>query len=435
MAEMHSFFAPCARGVDRFLADELRAMRIRGVRPQRTGVSFTGTAADAYRVLMWSRLAARVLMHIAQVDATSDKSFYEGVRKIAWEDHFGPTTTFAVYTTGTNDALRNSTYTNVRTKDAVVDRLRDVRGSRPNVDAKTPDLSINVVVWQERAKISLDLTGDALHQRGYRTPGIQTVAPLKETLAASILAVAGWGEIAKQGGAFVDPMVGSGTLAIEAAMVAADYAPGLLHRRWGFTNWPAHDARSWDRIQAEAVERRDAGLAKMKNPIVASDTDLEALKIAHQSIRRAGLTDKIDLFHADMRRWAPAESIATKLDAAHFGLIAINPPYGERLGTGEASEDLCAAIGTFARTNFMGYRLAVIHPSPDKVAEGVGVRATSVHELYNGPIAAPVSVFTVQVPRPSTRPGDRSGSGPSKRPSARPSSGQNPRGGTNGSKR
>lgn len=395
MPEMHSFFAPCARGVDRYLADELRAMRIRGVRPQRTGVSFTGTAADAYRVLMWSRLAARVLMHIAQVDAHSDKAFYEGVKKIAWEDHFGEDTTFAVYTTGTNEALRNSTYTNVRTKDAVVDRLRDVRGSRPNVNAKTPDLSINVVVWQERAKISLDLTGDALHQRGYRTPGVQTVAPLKETLAASILAVAGWGEIAKRGGAFIDPMVGSGTLAIEAAMVAADYAPGLLHRRWGFTNWPAHDARAWERIHGEAVERRDKGLATMRNPIIASDNDLTALQIAHKSIRRAGLSDKIDLFHADMRRWAPAEAVAAKIAGAEPGLIAINPPYGERIGSADSSEDLCCAIGGFARENFPGYQLAVIHPTPSKVAEGVGLRATGVFELYNGPIAAPVSVFSL----------------------------------------
>lgn len=419
MPEMHSFFAPCARGVDRFLADELRAMRIRGVRPQRTGVSFTGTAADAYRVLMWSRLAARVLMHIAQVDAHTDQAFYEGVRKIAWEDHFGPNTTFAVYTTGTNEALRNSTYTNVRTKDAVVDRLRDVRGSRPNVDAKAPDLSINVVVWQERAKISLDLTGDALHQRGYRTPGVQTVAPLKETLAASILAVAGWSDIAKQGGAFIDPMVGSGTLAIEAAMIAADYAPGLLHRRWGFLNWPAHDARSWERIQAEAIERRDAGLAKMKSPIIASDSDLTALQIAHKSIRRAGLSDKIDLFHADMRQWKPSEAVATKLLAAPTGLIAINPPYGERIGTGESSQDLCVAIGEFAQAHFKGYRLAVIHPSPAKVAEGTGLRATTVHELFNGPIAAPVSVFTVQEPRQASQRPPRQSTNQGQRPNSR----------------
>lgn len=396
MVEMHSFFAPCARGVDRYLADELRAMRIRGVRPQRSGVAFTGTVADAYRALMWSRLASRVLMHVAQVDASSDQSFYDGMKKIAWEEHLSPTSTLAVYSSGTNGALRNTKYTNVRAKDAIVDRMRDKFGSRPSVDSEAPDVSVNIVVWEGRAKVSIDLAGEPLHQRGYRQPALQAIAPMKETLAASVLAAAGWAEIAAAGGAFVDPMCGSGTLTIEAAMIAGDIAPGFKHRRWGFTRWKQHDAPAWERMLAEVETRRAAGASKVP-PIVGSDIDARTLDIARKSVRRAELSDKIDLFRADIMQWAPTDELRAKLDARPVpGLIAINPPYGERLsGETDCQADLCHAVGSFARGLFPGWRIAIIHPKPDQVAAGLGLKPIGVHELYNGPIAAPVSVFQI----------------------------------------
>ncbi len=366
------------------LADELRRLGLAGVRPQRGGVLFAGPLVHAYRAMLWSRLASRVLLSLDQVEASSADTLYQGVYDIAWEDHVRAEGTIAVDASGVNSALRNTQFTAVRVKDAIADRFRDRGGVRPSVDTSAPDLRVNVVVAGTRARVAIDLSGEPLHRRGYRRPGVQVVAPMKETLAAALLEVAGWREIAAAGGAFADPMCGSGTIAIEAAMVAGDIAPGLLRSTWGFDRWLGHDEAAWSRALDAADERCEIGRESMP-PIVASDVDEAALEIASECVSRAGLAGTVTLSHAAVADLVPPEGFAR-------GLVACNPPYGERLSDKGQLPELYAELASVVRDAVPGWTLAVI-TSDEGLAAGLDMRADRVQELYNGKILAPVSVF------------------------------------------
>ena len=358
------------------------------MRPLTSGVSFSGPIESAYRALLWSRIASRVLITLGRFPCESADALYEAVKALPWEDHVSPDGTIAVDATGVNDALRNTQFTAVRVKDAIADRFTELYGRRPNVDTNEPDLLINVLVRAEKAVVSIDLSGPPLHQRGYREPGIQVEAPIKENLAAAVLGVAGWSEIAKAGGAFCDPMCGSGTLAIEAAMIAGDVAPGLTRRRWGFTNWLGHDADLWARLLDRAADRRERGLAHLV-PIAASDSDARALEVAKNAIRRAGLEGKIALTQSTV---AELEPVANAGDVS--GLVATNPPYGERIGSRAGLPALYAELAARLRADFDGWELAVI-TSDGNLQRGLGFPLERVQTLYNGRIEAPVSVFRV----------------------------------------
>ncbi len=390
MTARYEFFAPCPRGTEALLGDELRAARIRGVRPLTSGVSFSGPLEYGYRALLWSRIASRVLLTLGRVPADSADALYAAVREIPWEDHVGADGTIAVDATGMNDALRNTQFTAVRVKDAIADRFTEKFGRRPSVNTAEPDLLVNIVVRAEKAVISIDLSGGPLHQRGYREPGVQVEAPMKENLAAAVLAVAGWREIAKAGGAFVDPMCGSGTLAIEAALIAGDIAPGLTRRRWGFANWLGHDAEVWSRITDEAATRRETGLATLV-PIAASDHDPRAVAVAANAIRRAGLEGHIEL---TVRELFDLELPAGATEAP--GLVAINPPYGERIGSRAALPALYATLAARMRQDFDRWTLAVITPD-ENLARGLGMQPIREQVLFNGKIESPVRVFRVGV--------------------------------------
>lgn len=398
--EYKDYFAPCATGLEPLLADELRSLRCRSVRPQRAGVMFKGTTKDAYRVCLWSRLASRVLLHIADIEAKDADELYRGVKEIVWEDHINRTGTIAVDTTGVNEGLRNTQFTNVKVKDAIVDRLREIDGRRPSVDTIDPHVKINVVVRDREAKISLDISGEPLHRRGYRSEGTQVAAPMKETLAAALLIIADWPAIARAGGAFIDPMCGSATLPLEAACMAADIAPGLGRKKWGFERWRGHDEEAWASLLDEAHNRKEVGLANIV-PIFGSDNDVRALEIAARAIRRAGLEDYVKIRKADI-------SMAHKPSGVRTGLVAINPPYGERLFSGEYLPDLYAKIAQAMRDIFDGWTLAVISPD-DRLPYCLAMRPRITHVLYNGKIQAPVTVYdigpAVEVDRPRSMKG------------------------------
>ncbi|MDZ4170186.1 MAG: bifunctional 23S rRNA (guanine(2069)-N(7))-methyltransferase RlmK/23S rRNA (guanine(2445)-N(2))-methyltransferase RlmL [Coriobacteriia bacterium] len=384
MSEKQSFYAPCARGLEPLLDDELRRLRIRGVRPQRSGVLFTGRLPDVYRALLWSRFASRILLSLGDADATSADGLYEAAHDIPWEDHIRPSGTIAVDAVGMNAALRNTQFTAVRVKDAIADRLRERFGERPSVDTSAPDVRVNVVVGESRARLSIDLSGDALHRRGYREQGVQVAAPMKETLAAAVLGFGGWPQTAAAGGAFLDPLCGSGTLAIEAAWMAGDVAPGILRARWGFERWLGHDAAAWDALVGEADERCEAGLEKLV-PIAASDSDPAAIEIARACVRRAGLDKHVVLSVSAVADAAVPAGAAT-------GLVACNPPYGERLSDRRDLPSLYRDLSVLMRERCDGYGLAII-TSDESLERGLGVRAARTHELFNGRIPAKAYVF------------------------------------------
>jgi 23S rRNA (guanine2445-N2)-methyltransferase / 23S rRNA (guanine2069-N7)-methyltransferase len=252
------FFASCGKGLEYLLADELMALGCTRATATMAGVNVEGSLLDAQRAVLWSRLASRVLWPLAEFDCPDELALYEGASQLPWPDHLTSGDTLAVDAHVSGEAITHARYAALRVKDAVVDVMRARTGARPDVDVETPDLRLNLVVRKGRAVLSVDLGGGPLHRRGWRR--MQGEAPLKENLSAAVLLRGGWPQVYADGGALLDPMCGSGTLVIEAALMAADVAPGLL-RHGGFapTGWRGFDAESWQQLRDEAREREAAG--------------------------------------------------------------------------------------------------------------------------------------------------------------------------------
>ncbi|MEP2248994.1 THUMP domain-containing protein, partial [Marinobacter sp.] len=238
-----NFFVTCPKGLEYLLEDELRTFGMDPVRNAPAGVWANGTLESGYRACLWSRLANRVILHLADVDATSGDQMLGGVTDLEWQQHIPMNGSFRVNFVGQNEAIRNTQYGAQRVKDGIVDRLRSASGQRPSVDAKNPDVTVSARLNRGKLSVGIDLSGDSLHKRGYRTE--KGAAPLKENLAAALLMRCGWPELAKSGGDFIDPMCGSGTLVIEAAMMALDLAPGRKRERFGFERWLGHQPELW----------------------------------------------------------------------------------------------------------------------------------------------------------------------------------------------
>ncbi len=369
------FFASAPKNLEALLAGELRGFGISSAVEGRGGASFSGTLADAYRACLWSRLANRILLPLARFPAPTPEALYEGVQGIPWHEHFDLGRTFAIDIMAAQAAISHSHYAALKVKDAIADQFRARTGERPSVRTERPDLQINVYLRRDEAVVSLDLSGESLHRRGYRTAG--AAAPLKENLAAAILLRAGWDAIARAGGAFMDPLCGSGTLAIEAALIAADIAPGLRRDYWGFQAWRRHDAEAWHDLIEEAAERRARGLPRLP-PIHASDVDARAVRDARTNVERAGLDGYI---HIGKRALADCTPPAAGVN----GLLATNPPYGQRIGEAETLPALYALLGRVMKERFQGWRAAVLTADPE-LCRGFGLRVRRMHTLFNGAI-------------------------------------------------
>ena len=380
----YRFFATTGKHLETLLADELRQLGAEEVAETHGGVRFTGPLAMAYRVCLWSRVASRVLLVLEQFPAAGPESLYEGVRKIAWSEHLDLGSTFAVDCHVSHSQITHNHFGALKIKDAVVDQFRDELGERPSVDIEHPAVRINAYLYRDQATLSLDLSGDSLHRRGYRQEG--GAAPLKENLAAAVLLRAGWPEIAKAGGALVDPMCGSGTLPIEGAWMAADWAPGLLRTHWGFLGWRHHDPGLWQRLIEEAETRRTAGLARLPD-IRGYDKDTQAVQVARSNLARAGLQGSVHIERRDLRDCTPVSQ-------SQSGLLIANPPYGERLGADSDLPLLYSVLGDTLKAHFLGWRAAVLTGNPD-LGKGMGLRARRFHTLFNGPIECRLLHFDV----------------------------------------
>ena len=255
------FFASCLAGLEAPLADELKTLGIRSVRPLGGGVAFFCDVRHALKACLWSRLASRIMLVVGRVDARMADLLFEDALELPWEDVVAPGASIAVSAHGMNDELRNTRFTALKVKDAVCDRLREARGERPDVDAERPDAAIDVRVREKRATISLDLSGASLYHRTYLVPDDGAEAPLECALAAGLLALAGWDGRARAGAACVDAACGDGAVVVEAAAVACDLAPGLTRERWGFFGWAQSSPAIWNELIAQADDRFEAGLA------------------------------------------------------------------------------------------------------------------------------------------------------------------------------
>jgi 23S rRNA (guanine2445-N2)-methyltransferase / 23S rRNA (guanine2069-N7)-methyltransferase len=397
MNDSQRFFATAPLGIEPLLAQELRDLGAAETAATRAGVAFEGGLETAYRACLWSRLANRVLLPLARFPAATPETLYAGIRGIDWDQHMDSEASFAVDFASGRSQITHTLFGAQKVKDAIVDHFRESRGSRPSVRLDRPDLRINLYLDRDVATASIDLSGDSLHKRGYRLQGGK--APLKENLAAAVLLRAGWPRTAAAGGHFIDPMCGSGTLPIEAALMAADFAPGLLRAYFGLFGWKRHDPALWQALAEDAERRAEAGLRTLP-PIVGYDIDRQAVRIALDNIERVGLRGYVHVERKAVAELRPRHTA---------GLVAANPPYGERLGDQETLVPLYSELGETLKTHFQGWRASVLTGNPE-LAFKLGIRAERYYTLYNGALECrlfnfeivPEKFFTPHPPEPLT---------------------------------
>jgi 23S rRNA (guanine2445-N2)-methyltransferase / 23S rRNA (guanine2069-N7)-methyltransferase len=368
------FFVTAATGTADLLAGELRSLGIGSAREVQGGVACEGTLADAYAACLGSRVGLRVLWQFARFPAESADDLYARVREVDWDAHLPADGTLAVDFSGRISGVTHTQFGAQRVKDAIVDQFRERTGGRPSVDRAAPWLRINAHAARSGVTIAIDLSGESLHRRGYR--GGQGAAPLKENLAAAMLLRAGWPAIFAAGGSLVDPMCGSGTLPIEAALIAADVAPGLLRERFGFERWKQHDADAWASVRAAAEARSQLALLT-PGRIRGFDLDPVAIRDAEANAVRAGLAKRLFFQRCELAK-LPAAPAPT-------GLLAVNPPYGERIGETEELRRLYALLGERLRADYRGWEAAVLAGNP-ALGRELGINARRAHRMMNGPI-------------------------------------------------
>jgi putative N6-adenine-specific DNA methylase len=354
------YFATAAKGTEPLLRDELNELGLPRVRADRGGVHFGAEASDAYRACLWSRIAQRVLEPVAEFACPSDDALYAGVRQVDWRRVLDAERTLAVRAACRSSRLTHTQFIAQRTKDAVVDQLRDQLGARPNVDRRAPDVQLFVHVVKDRATVYLDYAGDSLHERGLRQQ--QGAAPIKEPLAAALVRYSGWDRQSP----LVDPMCGSGTLLLEAGLWAARRAPGLTRGSFGFERWADFDSVAARALADLRKEARD--LARpLEVPLRGSDQSPRALEAARANAAAADI--RLDLVQA------PLSSAEPSTDR---GALVTNPPYGERLGRSAGlSHELTEALRRFER-----HQRALIVPRGFELAE----RADRFLLVFNGAI-------------------------------------------------
>lgn len=361
------FFATAAKGTEGALRDELRELRFRGVRADRGGVHFFGDMDEGFRACIWLRTASRVLCKLSEFDAPVGEALYEGVRDIDWAPLFSPKHTLAVRAACRGSRLTHTQFIAQKTKDAIVDQLRERWGSRPSVNLDNPDVTLFVHLVNDRATVYLDYAGEALHRRGYRTSAGE--APLKETLAAAVVRLSGW-DCAMP---LIDPMCGSGTIAIEAALWAYRIAPGLLRgTRFGFEKWACHDDAAAKKT-ADLCRSAKAQMLREGPEIWGFDADMEAILNARENAKRAGVALRFD--RQSLHEFRPRPEAV---------MVVCNPPYGQRL---EAPEQLGRELSEALSGCAKGSKMAIISGMPEFGLSLSLRRSKAPLVLYNGAIA------------------------------------------------
>lgn len=379
------WFANCPKGLESLLLHELQTLGAESVRETVAGCAFVGPLAVAYRVALWSRLANRVLLPIAELAYSETDSKLTFLKDLVWEDYLPVGRSFAIDFSGESRAIRNTQYGAQVCRDAISDRFREMSLARPNGMRKGADVQFQVRMRKGKLKVSLDFAGCSLHQRGYRREA--GGAPLKENLAAALLLRADWPAMASRGGALVDPMCGSGTLLLEGAMMAADIAPGLARQRWGFEQQSWHNKAQWQALVKDAQGRAERGRTRELPEIRGYDADKKVLFKAQANIDRAGLSGQVRVAHKalDKLKKPTHKSLPD-------GLVICNPPYGERLGDRKELPALYRLLGDTLLAEFGGWKAAIF--TADKaLGKAMGVRSSKQYALFNGALPSTLLLF------------------------------------------
>lgn len=389
------FWVTCPQGVHGLLKQEIADLTGASVGDWHKGVQFTGSLKDAYRVCLWSRLANRVYVALAESQEVSFDALQALVTSVNWDTHLRPSGSLKVVFTGRLPEIRDTRFGAQKVKDWVVDQIRDRHGVRPNVDPQSPDLTIFAQVARKKLFLGIELTGESLHRRGYRQA--TGPAPIKENLAAALLLAADWPNRAKQGESFLDLMCGSGTIVTEAAMIAADYAPGLGRTHFGFERWLQHSVNDWRELLAEARERRERGREQMPT-VLGYDADGGVIASANAILEKLGLEKQARCYHKPLADWTLPTHWPLKP-----GLWVSNPPYGERLGDKPTLLRTYRRIGEIAREQLSGWELGML-TSDDILAREIGFKPHEKRRLFNGPIETTFYQFHVDATQPASVP-------------------------------
>jgi putative N6-adenine-specific DNA methylase len=364
VAELEKYHAKTLRGFEQLLADELRQLGAMRIETGNRGVTFYGGRALLYRVNLASRLTLRVLLPIMEFDAADAESIYRSVKRYDWSLQLNNKMTFAVDPVVHSPHFRNSQFVALKVKDAIVDQFRQKTSLRPSVHKERPDVLINVHISGRRVTVSLDSSGESLHRRGYRTGHFE--APLNEVLAAGMIMLSGWNGSTP----FLDPMCGSGTLVVEAAMIAADIPPGIFRKWFGFETWRDFDLELMEHVARQLPQPRD-----IEVPMVARDLDPGATAMTKNHLKKVDLDRFVEVEQGDFAQVDVGEEGTT---------LVMNPPYGERLKHNDLL-NLYAMIGTTLKHRFPGSDAWILSSSREAIGR-VGLKPSSKRILYNGPI-------------------------------------------------
>jgi putative N6-adenine-specific DNA methylase len=379
------YFAPCPRGLEAALADEIAAQGGGSVAPAEGGVGFAGPIEIAYRANLESRLASRILWQVAHGGCRNEDELYRLAHGVDWSRHFVAGRTLRVDVAATRSPLASIEFATLRVKDAICDRFRADAGGRPSIDKQRPDVRVHAYLTEREATLYLDTSGEPLFKRGWRRGA--DVAPLRENLAAGLLALAGW----TPGTPLLDPLCGAGTIAIEAALVAADLAPGL-QRSFGFQKLAWYDGPTWQRIRQRARDR--VRPAPSDCTIFASDIDRNAAAQCRSNAAAAGVAAWIDVTEADvLARSAPAPA----------GLLIANPPYGVRLAADDELAAFYPRLGDALKQRFAGWTACLLSGDA-RLPKLIGLKPSKRTPLYNGAIECRLFRFEIVAGRPRRTP-------------------------------
>jgi len=370
---MQEFYASAIRLTEDVLCEELRELDFKSVRLNRGGIPFRGEWSDGWRACLQSRIAQRILVVVGRSPVTTADQLYDAVRAVDWSPYITTQQTFSVSSVAVGSTLNHSGFVALRAKDAIVDQIRDREGDRPSVDRDDPDVRVFVYLANDKATIYLDMSGSPLHLRGYRARG--GGAPLRETLAAAILRMVGWDRRSP----LIDPMCGSGTIAIESALWASGVAPGLARERFGFERWACHGE-----IQAQQMRTLRGALrgdvTGQKPSIIAADIDSEALEIAQDNAKIAGI--KLAFRQQSVLDLQP--------DGA-ARIVVTNPPYGKRLAT---EPDFPAQLGRVIR-RLHGWRVALLSAT-DAYEKAILLKPSHKIPLVNGDLDVHLLIYDIE---------------------------------------
>ncbi len=365
-----TMLAKTFKGLEEVLAQELIELGANDVQIERRAVSFRGDKALLYRVNHCLRSAIRILVPIASFKAKDTDALYKHIKALDWSQYMTENSTFAIDATVYSDSFRNSRFVTYRVKDAIADYWIEKAHKRPSVSTQTPDLLFNVHVAGEQVTLSLDSSGESLHKRGYRVA--TTEAPINEALAAGMLLLAGWSGQSD----FYDPMCGSGTLLIEAALIARNIAPGVFRQSFAFEKWPDFDADLWSDIYNDDSAERD-----FNHTIYGSDASFYAIQQAAKNVKSAGVQKDVELKQIRMEELKISNLQSPSTNTSP--LVMLNPPYGERLASNKDIEDLYAKIGTALKHQFAGATAWIIS-SNDAAMKCIGLKPAKKIRLLNG---------------------------------------------------